>query len=299
MQATFDNGKNSCKYIIDNERYIVESKIEEGISTFGEETLKFEGKNYIIGDEASDYNYTFTKNNLHHKLMIYYCLARHARENEKIDLIIGCPLSTYINKEEQDKYSKYIMNDGKPITVEYKGKEKTFTINSVVVAPENIGGYINDFNISKRQIRGVVDIGGLNINCGIYDKGKPVKDKMFTLNLGIHILIKNIQQAVLREKENFINNYMCKHLLLNMHDLDEDLYKIFDMECKKFVKLIKKSLIKNEWELEHLNMRFIGGGSIILEDYIEQEFKKPYIEKDIFANCEAFRKFGARKNAKK
>lgn len=299
MKVVFDNGKNSCKYKIKDERFIVESKIEEGVSTFGDETLKFNGKNYIIGEEADDYDYSFTKNNLHHKLMIYYCLAKHFESDTDFDLIVGCPLSTYINKEEQEKYSRSIMNDGKPIIVEYRGKKKVLNINSVIIAPENIGGYINDYSLSKKQIRGVVDIGGLNINCGVYNKGVPVKSKMFTLNLGIHILIKNIQQAVLRENEKLIDNYMCKHYLQNMEDLDEKLYKVFDRECVKFISLIEKSLIKNDWELEHLNMRFIGGGSILLEKYINEKFDKPYIEKDVFANCEAFDRFGAKKIVKK
>ncbi|MBP3931972.1 MAG: ParM/StbA family protein [Peptostreptococcaceae bacterium] len=296
MRVTFDNGKSNCKYIIDGRRYVVPSKLEEGLSTFSEETFMYKDVPYTIGDEAEDYNYDFTKNNLHHKLMIYYCLAKHASYQENYDIIIGCPLSTYFNKEEQNRYIRNIINNGDYINIMYKDIRKVFRINSITIAPESIGGYINDFSLSKKQIRGVVDIGGLNVNCGVYDKGRPVKNKMFTLNLGIHILIKNIQQAILREKEILLNEYMCKHYLNNLEEASITIKEIIIKECTKFIESIKKNLIKNDWEIEQLNMVFIGGGSILLENFINASFNSPHIEKDIFANCEAFKKFGEKKN---
>lgn len=298
MLAIFDNGKDGCKYKINGNRYLVPSKIEEGVSTFSSETMNYDGKNYIIGEEAEDYNYSFTKNNLHHKIMLYYCLARHCNPYGEFDIITGCPLATYMNKNEQEKYINYIKNDSKPIIIAYKNKERTFIINNVIIVPESIGGYINDYNESKNKVRGVIDIGGLNINCGIYDKGNPIKGKMFTLNLGTHILIKNIQQAVLRENEEMINYYMCNHYLMKPEDMEANMYKIFDKECYNFVEKIKRTLIKNEWELNRLDLRFIGGGSLLLKKYINDIFDYPYIEKDIFANCEAFEKFGGKKNGK-
>ena len=295
MLAIFDNGKDSCKYEIDENRYIVPSKVEEGIATFGDETLIYENKSYIIGDEAIDYDYSFTKNNNHHKIMLYYCLAKHIDEIQTFDLIIGCPLSTYLNKQEQEKYIQSLRNNGEPIVVVYKNKKKTLIIRSVTIVPESIGGYLNDYSKSKNEIRGVVDIGGLNLNAGIYNMGKPVKDKMLTLNLGIHILLKNIQQAVLREKEQMINLYMCRHLLTNRQFSDDSLEEIFDKECRKFVKLIKKTLIKNDWEINQLSMNFIGGGSIALKRFILEEFNNPHIEENVFANCKEIKKFGMSK----
>lgn len=300
MLAVFDNGKDSCKYEIDGNRYIVPSKVEEGIATFGDETLIYKNKSYIIGDEAVDYDYSFTKNNDHHKIMLYYCLAKHIDDIQTFDLIIGCPLSTYLNKQEQEKYIQSLRNNGEPIVVVYKNKKKTLIIRSVTIVPESIGGYLNDYSKSKNEIRGVVDIGGLNLNAGIYNMGRPVKDKMLTLNLGIHILLKNIQQAVLREKEQIINLYMCRHLLISEQFSDDSLEKIFDTECKKFIKLVKNTLIKNDWEINQLSMNFIGGGSIALKKYITEEFNSPHIEESLFANCEAFKKFGMSKlNVKK
>ena len=295
MKIVFDNGKDSCKYKINGKKFIVPSKIEEGISTFSNETITYEGKNYIVGKEADDYNYSFTKSNLHHKIMMYYCIVRHIKDKEDLDIIMGCPLSTYMNKTKQENYINYFINNKEPISIMYKKSLKTFTINSITMVPESIGGYINDYEVAKKEIRGIIDIGGLNINCGVYDKGNPVKSKMFTLNMGINILIKNIQQALLREKEELISYYMCKHYLLNLEQLDNYIYDIFDKECYLFIDKIKKALIKNDWELNQLNLRFIGGGSLSLSKYINELFNNPYIEKSIFANCDAFERFGDKK----
>ena len=301
MLAVFDNGKDSSKYKIGNERYIVPSKIEEGIATFSDETIVYNNKSYIVGEEAGDYDYSFTKNNEHHKIMLYYCLAKHVEDLQFFDLIIGCPLSTYLNKKEQEKYIKSIQNNGEPINIIYNNEEKTIIITSITMVPESIGGYLNDYSISKNEIRGVVDIGGLNLNAAIYNMGKPIREKMITLNLGIHVLLKNIQQAVLREREQMINLYMCKHLLMtSSFNGDFELEDIFNKECEKFVINIKNTLIKNDWEINQLTMRFIGGGSIALSKYIKKEFANSQIEEDVFANCEAFEKFGVSKiNAKK
>lgn len=299
MKAIFDNGKYNCKAIIGEQKILIPSKVEEGASAFNEDTIIFNNKEYTIGEEATKYDYNFTKNSLHHKLILYYILSKYGYEESDFDLIIGCPLSSYLNKKEQIKYASNFGNNNKPVELFYNNMEKIININSVTVVPETIGGYINDLEISKKQIRGVIDIGGLNINCAIYNMGNPVKNKMFTLNLGTHILIKNIQQAVLTSTEKIINEYMCEYLLKTKDFKDENLQIIFEGECIKFVRNIKNYLIKNDWELDELELKFIGGGSILLNEYIQIEFYNPSIENDIFANCKAFKKFGEAKIGKK
>lgn len=300
MKATIDNGKNSLKIDINDNLICYTSKISEGVSVYNEENIFYNGKNYIIGEEAEDYDYSITKNNLHHKLMLYYSLSKNMDEIQSFDLTIGCPVTTYLNNSSHEKYIEYIRNNGQPIEVRYNNNKKIIIIRSVTLVPETLGGYILDYNISKTQLRGVVDIGGLNINGGLYNRGNPIKNKMFTDNLGIHILIDNIQKAVLEEREELLDIDTCNCLLRYKDFKDGGLELIFHNECKKHVISIKKLLIKKGWNLSQLTLRFIGGGSLLLREYIEDVFNdyEFEIEDDIFANCKAFKKFAEKKNAK-
>lgn len=300
MKAVIDNGKDSLKIEVDNTYKIYPSKIEEGVPVYNEENIFYNGKSYIIGEEAESYNYSVTKSNLHHKLMLYYSLAKITDEIKIFDLVIGCPVTTYLNRDSHDKYVDYIRNDGQPIEIMYNNSKKVIIIESVTLVPETLGGYILDYEISKNELRGVVDIGGLNINGGMYNRGNPIKNKMFTDNLGIHILIDNIQKSILEKREELIDLDTCRSLLRYRDFKDKTLEVIFHNECIKHVKTIKKLLIKKGWNLTETNLRFIGGGSILLKDYIKEEFSQYdiKIEDDVFANCKAFGKFAEKKNAK-
>lgn len=295
-----DNGKENFKWRIDGCNNSFPSKLEEGVPVYNEDEIIYNNKSYIIGEEAEDYNYEFTKNNFHHKLLLYYCLAKNTEDVQSFNLVIGCPLTTYLNKNEHESYIESIRNNGQPIQILLNRKKKIIIIKNITIVPESIGGYILDYNKSKLENRGVIDIGGLNMNGAIYSMGKPIKDKMITTNMGMHILMKNIQQAVLREREETINLYTCKYLMSTKNfNGDAKLKEIFDKECIKFITNIKKSLTKNDWELKQLNLRFIGGGSIQLKQYIKEVFGDVYIEDNLFANCEAFEIFAKIKNGKK
>ena len=43
---------------------------------------------------------------------------------------------------------------------------------------------------------GVVDIGGLNINCCVYNKGVPVLSSLFTDDLGSNVLVSGLRKEL-------------------------------------------------------------------------------------------------------
>lgn len=298
MKATIDNGKYNFKMKADDKRIIIPSKISIGYPVYGEDFISFENVPYIIGEEAKDYDFSITKNNLHHKLMLYFGLSKIMNEVQSFDLTIGCPLTTYLNRNKHETYIDSIRNNGQPIEIQFNNKKKIIIIRSVTIVPETLGGYILDYKNSKNEIRGVIDIGGLNLNAGIYSLGKPLKDRMITDNLGIHILLDKIQKAIMVEREELLDLNICEYLLKSKNFKDDITKKIFERECINHLEDIKRLLIKSGWNLEDLTLRFIGGGSILLKEYIEQVFKKynTSIEEDIFANCEAFEEFANKKN---
>jgi plasmid segregation protein ParM len=56
---------------------------------------------------------------------------------------------------------------------------------------------------------------------------------------------------------------------------------------------IKKQVMKNKWDIDNIDIHFVGGGSIILEKYIGELFPHATITDNIFDNVKGFYNIGA------
>lgn len=157
-----DAGKHSTKAIMSdpngNERvFTVRTKIEDYssiiISKDNTYDIEYNGKRYILGNEASSSDYDTSKTKLAHKLAAYvaiaillypdnvdYCIAKDIDRN--VDLVTGCPISQFTNKETRNEYVDYLKE--KNIHIKINERNYGFSIDNVLVLPESIGVVIKD-----------------------------------------------------------------------------------------------------------------------------------------------------------
>lgn len=293
-----DAGKHTTKAEYNGVRISFDSKMDKGIAQFGSDTVVFDNTSYIVGEEANSYDLALSKNTFQHKVLIYTAIGKLIKNESKIDIAIGIPLTLYFNEVEKEEYIKNISNNNQPINIEINGERKYFIIDNVIVCPEALGGSLNDFSNSKKIIRGAIDLGGLNANGIIYDKGRPVRNSLFTLNKGTHILESELQTEITSKTGRLLENYVLKDYLVRGCK-DPVIQNIIDEHCIKFIKDIERECLKKNWNLFDIEIYLMGGGSILLEKYLDARFKTPVFARDTFANVEAFGIFGEKKLAKK
>lgn len=290
-----DSGKHTTKAMLGDLKIKFDSKVDLGKAQFeNSDTVNFEGKEYIVGEEATTYDMELSKNTDHHRLLIYTAIGKLIKDESRVDVVLGTPLRLFFNEEEKRSYIESIGNEGNPVNMIINGERKYFVIDKVIIAPESLGGSLLDFSESKKLIRGVLDIGGLNISGCVYDKGKPIRKSMFTLNNGTHVLESKLKQEIAEKTGKLLEDYTLKDYLVR-GTKDIKVQKIIDDYCSKFIKGVLNECLKNNWDIEDIQIYAMGGGSILLERYIDSNFKNPVFARDVFANVKAFGIFGAKK----
>lgn len=237
----------------------------------------FEGRHYMVGESAETVDYEKSKAKDLHKICAYVAISKLLVEGEnEVVLAIGCPLSIFSNVEERNKYKQYFLGEGK-ISISVNEEVKEFTILDVVVCPESSGIIFGNHKMYKNKMVGVIDIGGLNTNCAVYNKLSPITSTMFTTNLGANILTNDLKQTLNSTYPNaniqdwqmeviiadgFIKSNKEESALLIAKFFEKHMNSILD-ECKR-----------KGWDLNNLDLIFVGGGSKLLEREI-REFTLP------------------------
>ena len=159
--------------------------------------IEYNGEKYLIGESAETVDYEKSKSKLVHKLCTYAAIAQllNGETDAEVFLSIGCPLSIFANVEEREKYKEFFF-DKSETTFKLNGEEKRFHIKNVFVCPESSGIIFKNSKEYKDRLIGVIDIGGLNTNCCVYNKLTPIKSTCVTTNKGANILMNELKQEI-------------------------------------------------------------------------------------------------------
>lgn len=242
--------------------------------------VEFEGKEYILGEQARSQSFDRSKQNILHKIATYTAIALEMKaggtNGDFINLAIGCPLSIYINKEARKKYRDYIAPIGRKINITIDDQEYNFVILKAMVYPESSGVVYLNKDRYENHVIGVIDIGGLNANCCVYDNLVPKAgpDVMFTLEMGGNILTSNIMTRLESDFNTQINESIYEEVMREGYLLknpEESAVRISELK-KEHVKKIFAECQRHKWSLENMRIVFTGGTSKILRKEIEEIF---------------------------
>jgi plasmid segregation protein ParM len=274
-----DNGFDSTKVycVLNNKEYKFKfnSKFEKVIfeddlnknNTF---KLYYNNTVYLVGEGATYSNLNNDKYNSDlHKICTYTALSKISNFiGYEFDLVVGYPLN--ICSYNKDIFSKYLKNNDEVIITELDNELKRFKINDVIVLPQGaVSPYSQDINKFKDKIIGVIDIGGKTINGIILDNLNPIRETMFTEDLGILILYDDIK-IKLNSRGYNVMDYQISDIVKNgLIGYDKNEIKtIIDEVIDEHISKIKLVMRKRKWAIETLEILCIGGGSIVLKDYI-------------------------------
>lgn len=243
---------------------------EEFTSLVDTFVVSFDGDNqhYILGNGAEGVDYDKSKAKDIHRFAIYTAIARLAENNDTINLTVGCPLSVFNNVEERKLYQEFIRGKDGHISMTINGENFEFTLEQVNICPESSGFIWGRMEEYSRKLVGIIDIGGLNTNACVYEKLAPVKSTSFTNNLGANILRNELKLAL---NQKFID---CNLQDWQMEDIIENGFiKSKPTESRTFISAFLSNHIqtvlndckKKGWDLNNVDIVFVGGGSKLLK----------------------------------
>lgn len=198
-----DSGKNLMKAIGkdietgDVKRISFPSKI----AITNDESEEYEGnshmisigeQNYILGEAGSNYDFDTSKTKDLHKLSIYTCICKLLKpgtKDNKVNIVLACPLDFMGNKDLKNEYKNFIWNEGKEINCKVDGDDYSFVIEDITIKQEGSGVIYNSIDIFNGKSAAVIDLGGQNFSFCIYNNCVPDKSTRFSRDFGGNYLI--------------------------------------------------------------------------------------------------------------
>jgi plasmid segregation protein ParM len=307
--VSVDSGKYATKALIKagdmSKKFSFRTKMdatnEDKASDAKSCVFEYAGDKVLIGEEAETADYDKSKAKDIHKYSTYAAIAQLVEDGDTIALAIGCPLSIYNNVEERKLYRDFMVDQGK-ISVIVNGKSKSFTIEKTIVCPEGSGIIYKNPAKYKNSLVGIIDIGGLNSNCCIYDKLTPVKSTCVTTNLGANIMRNELK---LRLNSAFpevnLQDWQMEDIIQKgyIKSHKEESAVIISEFLQKHVNSILQECVKKGWDIKNIDLIFVGGGSKLFEAEIKRMIPDAEISASAeWDNVEGFAELGAVKYGK-
>jgi plasmid segregation protein ParM len=228
--------------------------------------IYWNGYNYLVGEGASNDSLDDDKyNNELARICTYAALSKLSNfVGYEFDLVCGYPLTTCSNSK--DNFVEYLKSDGVE-EIELEGELKRFKIGDVNVLPQGASAlYGLNTQDYKDKVVGILDVGGKTINGIVISNLNPIRQTMFTEDLGILILYNSIKMALNKEGINVMDYQVPYVMDKGLPGYGNEVGEIIDGVITKHVNDIKVIMRRNKWAIESLPILTIGGGSIVLQD---------------------------------
>lgn len=290
--AAIDAGKFNFKFLDHRNKVdIFRTKMDEVKTVTPKmEYMKYNGKLYNLGNEASSSDSSPSKATLTHKLNIYYALIRNGYSGVKVNLSLGTPMKYFQNPIANQEFIDYIREDGK-VEVEFRGQKHTILINHILVLPESSGMLYNglvNYQIYSNKYFGLIDIGGLDAQGCIYSLGAPQLDTIMNSELGSNKLMSDIVDRLNSEINGARYSTAQIEALIELHfnqgqettnENDKEACKVIEACMEEHLTKILNKCKEKHWNIGYMDLVFTGGGSELMRGFIES---KGYIVSD---NC--------------
>ncbi|GLB59151.1 ParM/StbA family protein [Cytobacillus sp. NCCP-133] len=174
------------------------------------------------------------------------------------------------------------------VTPKYQGIKVNIKFDEVKVYPEGFAAYINlvmdnNLNIINKDLIDkrilIQDIGGLSTDIAVIKNRNVDDDKAQGFNLGVSEALESIREEIRSKhgveldsrrdvveiitKKNDRNHIMVKGSRTSVHDITDRI--LLDLAKKQY------RLLRNVWQKNSQTeiCYFVGGGSIVLKDYLK------------------------------
>ncbi|MCL2619518.1 MAG: ParM/StbA family protein [Defluviitaleaceae bacterium] len=292
----------------------VESK---HLPSIGNDVLSYEGKVYtlvdqclpVISDKSENERYFILSlfaigKELVNDAEIMYKLTQMnniqtAGSNKsdsyiKVELLIGLPLQHY--ETYRKKFEKYFTDRNGIIQFELNGRPYSIRITGAYAFPQAYSAAVTVFDRLKgSNITNVIDIGGFTVDCLQLTKFKPNMSLCTSIYWGVNVLYQSINDQIRstggRDISNFIIEGILKKDPTDISEYSEKRIETVTSVAIAHVERMLAEITQKGFDLDEDRSVFMGGGSILLKEYILKtgKVKKPMFIDDVHANAKGYK----------
>ncbi len=305
--------KNKATDKFDSEKMIIQLQPGQIIGREDDEFTTYRVGNYVLNQHSASIAYSLSENKYQEpqefaKLLSGICMLFPKADKVVINhLITGLPIKYYKNHKENFKRTLESSFKVRFKNVNNEFIPKKIEINKATVIPQGLASYY-DFIMNKEGLvttnieggMGIVDLGGLTIDCVAFNEGELIKDSPISFSGGVRKRIfKKIQDSLAID----ISQDIIKKKILAGQDYIKVRQKKYDFSSikEKAVDKLARDIalqIKNRWESYLMIDKILitGGASVLLFDPLDQYldgFPCEQINKEPqFSNCRGYVKLG-------
>lgn len=252
----------------------------------------YNGQNYVVGDENKtvNTNICLSKMDLSHKLPVLTAIHQSVPNGANVELYVGLPIHSYYNADYRKDYVAYYKEE-EEVTLDVNNVKKTFTITKVTAMPESVG---HVFNYPVDSLVGVIDIGYTTIDGAVFRDCAPILETVFSLVDGANPFKTKVRDELNKQLLLNIQPYQMDEILTKgMYGAKSEQAEEIIHHCRvAYLKKIVNEMLKHSWEIQSLPIVFSGGGSILLQDVIEEYETFKVSENPTFDNLDGFGEMG-------
>jgi len=250
----------------------------------------------VLSDKTEDERYFILTlfaigKELLHEAELYRKLTPH--DPIKVELLIGLPLQHY--EIYKKKFERYFTDQRGNIHFELNGKSYFIHITRAHASPQAYAAAVTAYEqLIESRIINIVDIGGFTVDCLQLNKFKPNMTRCTSLYWGINTLFQSINDQARSAGGRDISNDIIEGILSKdpeiLSDYSEKRIKTVISAAETHANRMLAEIAQKGFDLEEDKTVFMGGGSILLREYIEKagKAKKPLFIGDVHANAKGY-----------
>lgn len=266
----------------------------------GNDVMKFNGRYFALVNSRSTYEQDKTVNEDTFILTLFaiakelkHRIDRNIITKEKyydIALSVGLPPGHFALINE--KFRSYFMQNGQNITMEYNGETFHINISNVFVFPQGFAAIISQPGLLTEYEKSyLIDIGGYTTDVILLVKGIPDLSVCYSINAGMILMNQAISNAVQAKFGLDIEaSHISSVLQGKKHVLNSDVVSEIINQAEKYIVDLLKKLRERGIDLRIYPAIFVGGGSLLAKNLIENSKDKSIVKfvEDIQANAKGY-----------
>lgn len=261
-----DLGNYNVKYLADR-KGIFSSKYSTKFNANSDmfERIEIDGQLTFIG--IGEYEREFNKVEKNYLPSLLYAIDKATNESD-INLCLLLPIAQMSNKDKLINELK-----GNTFIFDINGNNRRIDINKVAVLAE---GFVSYYSLEdKIEDILIIDIGSRTVNYSSFLDGKL--EKSFTERIGVFDLYSTIKDIENSRGGDYLEEDIERLIKNNKIVVDSKIYLGFLKDILNRTK--SKVNIKS-----YTKVLFVGGGSVVLKDYIEANTPASVVDDAIFTN---------------
>lgn len=270
----------------------------------GEEGIFFKGINYLESNQRISYLEDKTIDDRYYILTLLGVAKElekegietgiHEGEIIPIQLLVGLPPGDY--GKQIRKFREYFWRQGKTVYFSYKGKPYRIRYESVKVYMQGYSAYIlvaNQLHLQEQPKVLLIDIGGFTVDYLLVRYGVVDRTRIDSLPEGIIMLYKRIMVGIRQRFNLYLEEIDIDNILFKRKTPYSELVirRTFEIAAEYMSDLLG-SFLEFGIDFRTTVTVFVGGGTVLLKDIIDEVWKRYhstyYILDDPKANVKGF-----------